>query len=212
MDQRIDSNFQKGLFEHFFQSAQALKLAIELADSNRQKEVQVLNQAREEIVNALDVYQKVESDISGLTNPRSQLNIGYNLDEKLGEIRNELEKAKSMFLLKTLDGNENAYISASNARKSGLQILQKISDYHQAKYERVKKVFWAIVLGLVFALIGSLFGCVLGCFGGCIAGIFSSRGTYELANKYALQGLIILGIIGLIAGLIAGFFAGKEEK
>jgi len=135
MDQKIDSNFQKRLFEHLFQFAQALKLDKELADSNLQRENQTLNKAREEIVNALNVYQKAVSGVSEFTNPKNQLNMEIDQNRKLEEIRKELEKSKSVFLLNKLNGNESAYISASNARKSGEQILQKIQDYHQAKSE-----------------------------------------------------------------------------
>jgi len=51
----------------------------------------------------------------------------------LREIKEKLDEAQAHFQLQTLKGNNSAYTCASNAKKLGDNILQKITDYRQAK-------------------------------------------------------------------------------
>ncbi len=110
----------------------ALNQARASADSRRQRETEALNRAKAEIDEGLTVYQQLESDLSGFTHPKHQLNLDEDPIERL---RGMLEKAQATFLLKTVEGNNSAHACASEAVQSGRKILQKIEDYRQAKSE-----------------------------------------------------------------------------
>jgi len=103
----------------------------EIADTHRQEENEALNQAKSEMGEAMTVYQKVEENLPDFTRPKHQLNMDYDPIEQLREIKEKLEEAKANFLLQTLKGNKDAY--ASNAKKLGGNILQRIEDYRQVQ-------------------------------------------------------------------------------
>ncbi len=113
----------------------ALNQARGSASSKRQRETEALNRAKAEIDEALTVYQQLESDLSGFTRPKHQLNLDDEPTQQLREMREKLEEAQANFLLKTLEGNNSASACASKVKQFRGEILQKIEDYRRAKSE-----------------------------------------------------------------------------
>jgi len=109
----------------------ALNQAKASADSRRQRETEVLNQAKAEIDEALTVYQQVESNWSAFAWPHHQLSTG----KKPERSRAILEEALKNFQLRTLEGNNSASACASKAKQLGNEILQEIKHYYQVESE-----------------------------------------------------------------------------
>jgi hypothetical protein len=113
---QVKNNSQRKLLYDFFQ-----------AEEQRRQKEEALNRAKTEINEALTVYYKLESDLSGYTRPKYQLNIDDDRIERLRKIKEKLlENAQANFI-------ESADAYASNVKQLGREILQKIEDYRQAK-------------------------------------------------------------------------------
>lgn len=113
---QVKNNSQRKLLYDFFQ-----------AEEQRRQKEEAFNRAKAEMSEALGVYYKLESNLSGFTRPKHQLNINDNRIERLREMKKKLlENAQANFL-------ESADAYASNVKQLGRDILQKIEDYRQAK-------------------------------------------------------------------------------
>ncbi|MBI1925752.1 hypothetical protein HYR99_16065 [Candidatus Poribacteria bacterium] len=145
---------QKKLLENFFQAEKqrkqkeaeiqsrkakaektaedALNQARASADSRRQREIEALNRAKAEIDEALTVYQQLESDLSGFTRPKHQLNLD---DEPIKQLQEILEEAKANFLLQISEGNDRIHSCVLRVKQFRGEILQKIDDYRRTKSE-----------------------------------------------------------------------------
>jgi len=114
---RVSITYPRKLLDDFFRTERL----------HRQKE-EALNRAKAEISETLAVHQKLETNLQNFTRPKNQLNIEDNGIERSREAKEKLLGEAQDNFLKSAD-------TASNAKRLGTEILQRIDDYRQAKSE-----------------------------------------------------------------------------